>query len=259
MSQPEGKRSKMEESPKVLTDFGELERLPADTRAVLLSNMDDIRQLIEFGRSNPVRRRFLKRHRVFPMWFKRQCGFPANMSDQEVNASITNLLARFDYDYAKIGWEYSFSLEFRYSAMTLHGKGELCERIVQSTYLPWKKDDRGLYVYDHKAPGNAFFHFFKVVQVIDRLLPNAKVPLRLSAVNFDCTQPVDVVSISHFLFFVNQLLDMRITRLTRPHRVSSLIWALESWGDQEDDNFCEHTFRVLTQLFREGKIKLSEL
>lgn len=79
----------------VLTDFGELETLPANARAVLLSHMSDIRQLIEFGRSNLERRRFLKRHRVFPMWFKRQCGFPEDMSDQEANMRIETFLSSF--------------------------------------------------------------------------------------------------------------------------------------------------------------------
>lgn len=258
----EGKRPKsepeeLETLPKVLTDFGELETLPANARAVLLSHMSDIRQLIEFGRSNLERRRFLKRHRVFPMWFKRQCGFPEDMSDQEANMRITNLLARFQKEYAQIIWDQTIVLEFRYSTMRLFATRELCNRIVQNTHVTWKKTDWGLYEYE--SSGYAFFHFLKVVQVIDQFFPNGNVPLRSNTVNFDCTKPVDVLSLSNVLFFADQVLSWSIDHLDRPHPVTRLLWAVHSWVDQEDDNFCEHTYRVLTELFRDKKIKLTDL
>ena len=278
----EGKRPKsepeeLETLPKVLTDFGELERLPANARVVLLSHMSDIRQLIEFGRSNVGRRRFLKRHRVFPMWFKRQCGFPEDMSDQEANMRIMSFLIRLELDSwlvwenkASVGieqnhwawWNIYVTVDPAFAEVLTKLQEHLPETPVSRS---WSETKIGrvfgkLTTICYSNAVHPVFDMFRIVEFLNTTLPASELSLKADD-TFSCADPFDIMAFIIFFDMKSVLHD----RSDGTHdNVTEYRRAKASYK-----KLCAYPFnlyvsplylyKVVQSRLLEGKIKLSDL
>lgn len=272
MSQPEGKRVKG------LTDFGELERLPRDTRALLLSNMDDIRFLIEFGRSNRERRLFLKRQRVFPMWFKRQCGFPEDMSDEEANERILSFLSRLDkWGWLTWGssasvriaqnhwesWNIQVTVEPAY-AEVLTKLQEYLPRIWATRSWSEPKIDSINGKLTIICYSDAVHPIFDMLHIVEFLNTRLSYPRLLFMVDetFSCVDPFDIMALIVF-FNMYELLRYRPDG-THDHmsdykRAKASYEKLRVYSSNIYQTLPSDLYGLVQSRLLEGKIKLSEL
>lgn len=82
---------------------GDIIRLPIDVRVHLLTRVDDLDQLFQLGRQEPLMKAFMKKYDIFGKWFRYQCG----LEEEDVDNTISGLSQYFDVDddgYIMIEW-----------------------------------------------------------------------------------------------------------------------------------------------------------
>lgn len=80
-------------------------RLPIDVRVHLLTRVDDLDQLFQLGRQEPLMKAFMKKYDIFGKWFRYHCGLEQDVDT--VDKIISELSAYFDMDddgYIMIEW-----------------------------------------------------------------------------------------------------------------------------------------------------------